>query len=155
MMTGKERIARQLSHQSVDRIGVGEDFWEQTCQKWEREGHIKVGEDPINHFDLDLSTLWAFNYTLHPEEKNVILEEDEETYLLLNGNHSKLRYLKHHASPPENIGYEIVDRKTWEEIGKPFLTPSRDRINFSAYRNEREQAARRNRFFLLVRNSCI
>lgn len=147
MMTGKERIERQLSHQSVDRIGVAEEFWDQTCKKWEREGHLQTGEDPVNHFELDLSTMWAFNYTLHPEEQGKILEEDEDTYLLLNGNHAKLRYLKHHASPPENVGYEIVDRDSWGEMGKPFLTPSRERIDFSGYRHEREQSAKHNRFF--------
>ena len=27
-MTGKERISRQLNHQSVDRIGAFESFWQ-------------------------------------------------------------------------------------------------------------------------------
>lgn len=33
-MTGKERISRILRHESVDRIGLFEHFWNDTQREW-------------------------------------------------------------------------------------------------------------------------
>ncbi len=146
-MTGIERISRQLKRQSVDRIGVAEEFWGQTLSRWAAEGKIKEGESPCDHFDLDLESFWAFNYMIHPEAKEQILEEDEDTRLVLNGNHARLRVHKKHASTPEHVGFAIVNRDDWETLARPFLTPDRKRINFQGYRERKAACAARNRFF--------
>lgn len=147
MMTGKERVERQLAHLPVDRMAVAEEFWGQTIQRWVAAGKMQRGEDPVNHFELDLSTLWAFNYTIHFDEQEKRLEEDDETYLLLNRNHARLRYHKTKTTPPENVAYEITDRQSWEELAKPFIKPERGRINFAGYHHAKQDAAAHNRFF--------
>ncbi len=146
-MTGIERISRQLNHQSVDRIAVSEEFWTLTTPRWIAEGKMREGENPVDHFDLDMDTLWTFKYALHPEAEPEIIEEDEETRLVKDGNNALLRYHKQHASTPEHLGYAIADRQDWEKMAKPFLTPDRNRINFKDYRDRKAASAARNRFF--------
>ncbi|OQA81969.1 MAG: methylcobalamin:coenzyme M methyltransferase [Lentisphaerae bacterium ADurb.Bin242] len=146
-MTGIERISRQLKRQSVDRIGAFEDFWALTIPKWVADGKMKEGENPVDHFEFDLDLVGAFNYMIHPEAQEQILEEDENTKLILNGNHARLRMHKKHASTPEHVGFEIAVREDWERLAKPFLTPDRTRIRFDAYRTIKARAAEYNRFF--------
>nr|MCR5380400.1 hypothetical protein [Lentisphaeria bacterium] len=146
-MNGIERITRQLNHQSVDRIAVSEEFWGLTVPHWVAEGKMKQGESVIDHFNMDMDTLWTFDYTLHPDEKDIVLEEDEDTRLVLNRNHAKLRTHKKHASTPEHLGYEISDKADWERLGKPFLTPDRRRINFNGYRQRKAHCKEKGRFF--------
>ena len=146
-MNGIERMTRQLNHQSVDRIAVSEEFWGLTVPHWVAEGKMKQGESVIDHFNMDMDTLWTFDYTLHPDEKDIVLEEDEDTRLVLNRNHAKLRTHKKHASTPEHLGYEISDKADWERLGKPFLTPDRRRINFNGYRQRKAHCKEKGRFF--------
>ena len=72
-MNGIERMTRQLNHQSVDRIAVSEEFWGLTVPHWVAEGKMKQGESVIDHFNMDMDTLWTFDYTLHPDEKDIVL----------------------------------------------------------------------------------
>lgn len=146
-MTGFERISRQLNHQKVDQIAAFEQFWGLTVPKWVADGKMKAGESAVEHFDLDLDLMWTFNYAIHPEAKEQILEEDEDTKLVLNGNNSKLRVHKKHASTPEHVAFDISNRQDWLERAKPFLTPTTNRINEDGYLKIKKSAARDNRFF--------
>ena len=147
-LCGKERIARQLKHLPVDRIGVSEEFWSFTVKNWENQGKLPPGTDAAEHFKLDLEKCWAFNLRIHPEMENKVLAEDAETKTVLDGNGATLRTYKSHASTPEHVHFSIVERKDWEEKAKPFLTPSPKRINFEAYRAQRKKCADAGRFFM-------
>ena len=111
-MNGIERMTRQLNHQSVDRIAVSEEFWGLTVPHWVAEGKMKQGESVIDHFNMDMDTLWTFDYTLHPDEKDIVLEEDEDTRLVLNRNHAKLRTHKKHASTPVRQSISVMKSAT-------------------------------------------
>lgn len=147
MMTSRERIARILARQPVDRIGLFEHFWGPTYQKWVKEGHIKQGEDLADHFGFDLTTCWNLNFVAKLDFKPVTVEENEETILIRDGNGALLRRHKLHDSTPEHVDFTVKDRAGWEEHIKPFLKFDRRRINFEAYRNARKYAAEKNRFF--------
>ncbi|MBN1675654.1 MAG: hypothetical protein JXR37_31720 [Kiritimatiellae bacterium] len=146
-MTGIERIHNTLKRKPIDRIGVHESFWGDTRRVWQQGGHIGEHEDLADHFGLDISTSWCFNMTALLDFEKEVLEETDETILTRDGNLAVLRHHKLHASPPENVDYAVKDRKTWEDLLKPHLTPSRARINFEQYRNAKARAAVRNRFF--------
>lgn len=146
-MTGKERIARQLNHQKVDRIGAYEAFWSQTLQKWENEGKIAPGTDLHEHFAFDLDVCGAIRYGLHPEREEIILEEDEETKIVLTPNNARLRRHKLHATTPENLGYDITCQADWLERAKPLLKAEPGRLNFEAYRLAKAKAERNGTFF--------
>ncbi|MDD5598855.1 MAG: uroporphyrinogen decarboxylase family protein, partial [Victivallaceae bacterium] len=81
--------------------------------------------------------------------ENEIIEEDEETILERDGNGAILRRHKLHNATPEHVDFLVKDRKGWEEHIKPLLRPGRDRINFAEYRQLRNDAAGKGRFYYL------
>lgn len=147
-LTSRERIARILARQPVDRIGLFEHFWGSTQKKWTDEGHLKPGEDLATHFGFDIAMCWNLNFVADLDFKPVTVEENDETILTRDGNGALLRRHKLHDSTPEHVDFAVKDRAAWEERIKPFLTFDRRRINFEAYRNAKRAAAAANRFFM-------
>ncbi len=146
-MSGRERIARILKRQPVDRIGLFEHFWDDTQHAWSAQGHIKPGESLEDHFGFDCTTCWPFNAVADLDYQPETLEETEETKLIKDGNGAILRRHKLHDTTPEHVDFTVKDREGWEELIKPKLTADRRRIDFDWYRRARQQAADAGRFF--------
>ncbi|MCX7683475.1 MAG: hypothetical protein N2508_16155 [Anaerolineae bacterium] len=146
-LTGVERIANILKRKPVDRIGVFEHFWNDTYRAWQEGGFIKPGESFEDHFGYDLQLFWPFNLVADLDFVPQTIEETEETILQRDGNGALLRRHKLHDSTPEHVDFLVKDRAGWEEHIKPRLTPDRRRINFEGYRQARQQAAEKGRFF--------
>jgi uroporphyrinogen decarboxylase len=146
-LTSIERIDNILNRRPVDRIGLFEHFWGDTLKKWQEDGKIQPGQDLPTHFGFDIATSWVFNCTADLDFVPVTLEEDEETRLVKNGNYATLRTHKLHASTPEHVAFEVMERAAWDERIKPILKPEPRRINFEAYRNAKKAAADKQRFF--------
>lgn len=146
-MTSRERIGNMLQRKPVDRIGLYEHFWGDTQACWEKQGHIKAGENLADHFGFDLELCWPLNTVADLDHKDEVLEETPETKLVRNGNYATMRSHKLHSSTPEHVDFLVKDRAGWEKHIKPKLTPDRRRINFEAYRNAKASAQRTNRFF--------
>jgi uroporphyrinogen decarboxylase len=146
-MTGKERITNILQRKPVDRIGLSEHFWGDTRKDWLEKGHIKEGELLPDHFGFDISNCWCINTVADLDFEPEIIEEDEETVLMKDGNGAYLRRHKLHDTTPEHVDFSVQDRTKWESEIKPKLVPDRRRINFEAYRNAKQAAAEAGRFF--------
>lgn len=146
-MNGKERMTRILKHQPVDRIGLYEHFWNDTHREWEEKGFVKPDEDYPEHFDFDMSECWAFNMALDLDYVPEVVSEDEDTITMKDGNGAILRRHKKHDTTPEHVGYTVTDYESWKKV-RHMLTPDRRRINFEAYRREKEKAAKDGRFFV-------
>ena len=146
-LTGVARIGNILTGQPVDRIGLFEHFWGDTLEKWREQGHIAEGEDLATHFGFDLDTCWPLKMVARLDFEPQVLEETDETILTRDGNGAVLRRHKLHSSTPEHVDFAVKERRAWEELVKPFLAPSRERIDFEAYRRAREEARRQDRFF--------
>jgi len=147
-MTSYERVANTLARKPVDEIPVCVSPWGATVERWTKEGHIKAGEDIQEHFGQDIRSAGWFNSSAKLDFESVVIEETEETILRLDGNGATLRAHKLHDSTPEHVAFTVVDRKTWEEHGKPYLVDvDRRRIAFEGYRAERAFAKEKNRFF--------
>lgn len=147
MMTGRERIARILKRQPVDRIGLFEHFWGDTYRLWREQGHLREGESIEDHFGFDLSNCGCFNFVADLDFVPVVLEETAETKVVRDGNGATLRRHKLHDTTPEHVDFAVKDRVAWEEQIKPRLTADPRRINFESYREARSRAAAANRFF--------
>ena len=94
-----------------------------------------------------MNNAWSFNLIADMNFEPVILEETEETILHLDGNGAKLRHHKLHASTPEHVDFTVKERKGWEELIKPKLTATDDRINFEQYRETKKWCADNDKFF--------
>ena len=146
-LTSKERITNILNHKPVDRIGLYEHFWGDTRQAWIDNGDITEETDLTEHFNLDIRQNGPFNMVIDQDFEAQTLEETEETRLVLDGNGARLRWHKQHASTPEHVGFDVTERKKWDEWAKPLLKAEERRINFEGYREAKKQAADEGRFF--------
>ncbi|MDP6778585.1 MAG: uroporphyrinogen decarboxylase family protein [Candidatus Latescibacteria bacterium] len=146
-LTGAERIGNILRRKPVDRIGLFEHFWGDTLKKWRAEGHISEGEDLATHFGFDMAGCGPLRMVARLDFEPEVLEETEETIVKRDGNGAVLRTHKLHNTTPEHIDFEVKERTAWEEKIRPLLTPTRERINFEAYREAKARAAESQRFF--------
>ncbi len=146
-LTSIERITNILQRKPVDRIGVFEHFWSDTQRIWTEKGWVAPGESLEDHFNYDLQLLWSFNLVADLDFVPQVIEETDETILQRDGNGALLRRHKLHDSTPEHVDFLVKDRAGWEEHIKPRLTPDRRRINFEAYRQARQHAREKQRFF--------
>ena len=153
-MNSKERFARILKHQPVDRIGLFEVYWRETAVKWAAEGHFAKPEDISDHFSLDVrrtgGEITPANYRLinlmgDVETADVVVEETETTKVVRDGNGALLRWIKNGAGAPEHIGFAVAERQDWEDEILPRLLDEKThekRIDFAVYRETRQKCAR-------------
>jgi uroporphyrinogen decarboxylase len=152
-MNSRERISNILNHEPVDRIAATEQFWDDTIRNWRQQGHLRQGETPHDHFNLDLQWAWPFNYEADVRKDEEVVEETENTKLIRNGNGALLRYFKEKSGTPEHVDFLVKDRAGWEQHIKPYLLDEailEKRINFSHYRQIRNKCHEKERFFTLA-----
>ena len=149
-LTSRERVARTLKREPIDHIGAHESFWGDTQRAWTEAGHLAEGESLHDHFDLDIRMSWPLNMAGNLDAEEEIVEETDETKLVRNANGALLRWWKNKAGTPEHVDFLVKDRAGWNEHIRPRLLNADDyrrRINFEAYCDARDAAARDNRFF--------
>ncbi len=148
-MTSIERMHATLNRKPVDRLAVSETIWGASIKRWKNEGVLKEDEDLNEHFNMDLRTGGWLTSTANLDFKPVILEEDEDKALWLDGNGAKLRRHKKHDSTPEHVDFMVKDFESWKEHARPFLAGPLDqrRIPFEGYRQAKAFAKEKNRFF--------
>lgn len=146
-MTNKERVHNTLNLKPVDYAPSAESFWPDTHWAWQEKGWIEEKEDLVVHFDYSMRNGGWLNTTADLDFEPVVLEETEDTKLVLDGNGAKLRRHKKHASTPEHVDFTVQEREDWEEKIKPFLLEvDRRRIPFEGYRNAKQKCAEEDRF---------
>lgn len=146
-MTGRERMERIFRHQKADRIGLYEHFWGDTHKSWTESGAIPPNTDFAERFGFDVSECWAFNLTADLDFEPVTISETDTTVTRKDGNFATLRRHKRHDATPEHIAFDVTTGEKYYELIRPLLTAERRRINFDAYRREKERAAQAGRFF--------
>ncbi len=147
-MTHKERVLNALNRKPVDRFAWTDGIWGETRQKYEEQGLMQKDEDYTIHFDTSIRGGGWLNCVADLDFEEKIIEETEETKLVLNGNGAKLRWWKEHSGTPEHVDFIVQDRTKWEEFAKPYLTKiDRRRISFESYRETKKKAADENRAF--------
>ena len=147
-MNAKERIARILKHQPVDRIGIYEHFWPDTRSAWAAQGHISEDESLAAHFNLDMDEYWTFNMVADLDFPKTVVAETEETITYLDGNGATLKQHKLHDSTPEHVDFKIKEREDWESSIKPILWADPRRIDFEGYRKVKQECEKDGRFFV-------
>ena len=147
-MTGYERMKATLERKPVDRISYKVSPWGDTWKRWAEEGHVKIDEDIVDHFDFDLRESGWFNTTADIDFEQVVLEETEETILILDGNGAKLRRHKLHDSTPEHVDFTVKDRSGWEDIKHFYTGIDKRRYNAANYSEQKVKAKAEDRFFM-------
>ena len=148
-MTHKERLLATLNREPVDELARYDSLWPETKERYIAEGKMQEGEYAPEHFDMSFHVAGFLNGKADLDFGEQIIEETEETKLILDGNGAQLRFWKHKSGTPEHVDFTVQDRAGWEEKIKPhLLNVDRRRIPFESYRDARRVAAENNRAFL-------
>ncbi len=150
-LTPRERIARILRREPVDRIGLYEHTWPETPRKWRSEGRVAEGESVGDHFGWDMRECWAFDLTADLDAEEQVIEENTESRLTKDGNFATLRRWKDRSGTPEHVDFDVKDRAAWEELIRPRLLDESQyerRINFEGYRNAKRHCEENDLFFV-------
>jgi uroporphyrinogen decarboxylase len=157
-LTSKERFARILKHQPVDRVGLFEVYWKETVLQWTAQGHLARPDSVSDHFGLDVRRTGGeitpgdyrvVNLIANLDAGDQIVEETESVKLIRDGNGALLRWIKDGSGAPEHVDFTVKDRRGWEEHIRPYLLDERTyerRINFAHYRELRAKCTRDQRF---------
>ena len=142
----------------MDRVGLFEVFWRETVDRWHAEGHLESPEGVSDHFGLDVRRS-SGEITPMPgnvlelvadlDAQQTVVEENETTRLVRDGNGAFLRWLKHGSGAPEHVDFTVRDRPSWEEAIRPRLrdeSADERRIRFDRYRALRQKCARESLF---------
>ncbi|MGD0896592.1 MAG: uroporphyrinogen decarboxylase family protein [Thermoguttaceae bacterium] len=157
-VTSKERFARILAHQPVDRVGLFEVFWQETARNWAAQGHFEKPELISDHFGLDVRRTGGeitpgdyrtVNLVADLDAREELVEETRTTRLVRDGNGAILRWSKSGSGAPEHVGFSVEDRHGWEDRIRPHLLDQRTyerRVKFDAYRDLRAKCRTDQRF---------
>ena len=119
-LTGRERVDRAMEHRNQDRVPRFESFWDETILRWEKEGLRGGKRAVLDLLDTDfhgLNWLWP---QVYPGQEEV-MEEDDETRVIRDGQGKVIRYWKSKSGTPEHIGFGCETREIWQETYKPAL----------------------------------
>jgi len=146
-MTHRENALAVLRYQPHDALPVVHfGFWRETLEKWAAEGHIpahyapdwwdgtEVDKDMTVRlgFDMNWSTTVGFNHWLNPPfEKKVLRTLPDGSMHVQNEDGAVVLQKPGAGSIPAEIDHLLKDRASWEELFKPRLQYTPDRMDMA------------------------
>ena len=118
-MTNKDRIIAAVTGTPTDRRPYFFYFgpWAESIERWKTEGlHTS---DWANYFEMDEGiTTVDVNLGYYPSFDPVLIEDREETQIIIDRLGIKQEIRKKGASIPRYIDYPVKSRNDWEELKK-------------------------------------
>ncbi len=147
-MTDRECALAVLRYQPCDRLPVVHfGFWTETLEKWRREGHLAV-DDLRNYadgssaeraierklgFDFNWYDTWSPRHTWATLFEEKVLEELPDGFQKVRNVDGAIILQKPGVkSIPSEVGHLFQGRKEWEELYRPKLLWSADRVDWAA-----------------------
>lgn len=117
-MNSVDRVNAFLERRDQDRIPRADGFWPETIQRWRDEGmaegeHLQLLQPDFAHAG------WS-NPLPYPGQRKVI-EEDEQTRVVLDANGNTQRRWKNKSGTQEHIAFGCTDADSWFSTVKPAL----------------------------------
>ena len=144
-MTNIERAMNILHYKDVDRLpAVHFGYWGELLQEWVAQGKIKNG---ISEQELDKLIGWDFgwlhvifgNNGLSPQFEQKVIEELPDGSQRVQTNIGTIERIKPGISSiPSEDDYLLKDRAAFEELYKPKMQFSPDRVNLEYFKNFNE-----------------
>lgn len=145
-LTGFERMTNFFHRRPLDRIPAFDNFWDGKIEAWFVQGSLP-DTDVTTHFGFDMRETGGTNMEADLDFTPQVLDEDEDTRVILDRNYAVMRWHKKHLSPPEHIDFRIKARRDWEERVKPLLRHSDPRrVHPDWYRGDLRLARARNEY---------
>lgn len=148
-MTFRERTLAVLNYEKYDFLPcVAFGYWNETVEKWAREGYItseecegycKTGDGGSGNraimdklgFDFNWTPVYGAQTSLKPGFKQEIIEQLANGQQLIRNSEGLIVKIKPGVvSIPSEVGTSLTDRAAWEQLYLPRLQYSADRIDF-------------------------
>jgi len=146
-MTDRERALAVLRYQPYDRLPVVHfGFWIETLEKWRLEGHLgatdledyadgRPSERAVERklgFDFNWYDTWSPRHSRAPLFEETVLEELPDGFHRVRDENGAIVIKKPGIrSIPSEVDHLFKGRKEWEELYRPKLLWSADRVDRS------------------------
>jgi len=129
-MTGRERIARVLRRQPVDRVPITEaHFWPETVAAWRDQG-LPADADPWAFFELENATVGYEQSLRRPYE---LIEEADEWVIARDTDGVLRKQWRSHTGIPQPLEFPVRDPGDWPAVkAEMAFTPDRIPANLDA-----------------------
>ena len=131
IMTSRERFARMFAHKEADRIPIIDSPWAGTTRRWIREG-MPADVDWREYFGLDKVACVFVDMT--PRYPEILLEENERSYVKTSKWGVTMRHFKEEDSTPEFLDYKVTTPEAWEDCKARMLEDAEDRIDWAFFK---------------------
>ncbi len=119
-MDSRERVNRVFARRDHDRVPRHDTFWGDTIARWKTQGLAGDANTVLGLLESDIHGLqWLWPQCFPGQEQRI--SEDDETYVVRDGQGKTVRYWKHRQGTPEHLGFDCDSRHKWESIYKPAL----------------------------------
>ncbi len=119
-MTSRERFLACMKYEPVDHVPDMEfGGWEDLFEEWHEQGlplEVKGNAEFDEHFGLETLHGCGGVTGLIPAFETEVLEEDETTRVVRDGNGIICRVRKHGSSIPQYLEFPVKNREDWERI---------------------------------------
>lgn len=157
-MTNREATLAVLTYRPADRLPIVHfGFWQETLQKWVREGHLAPEEiagcgdaTPAEHalasklgFDFNWQSMFFCDTGLRPVfESRVVEVLSEDARTVLNADGMIILQKDGAGSIPAEVDHLLKDRAAWQEHYLPRLRYTEDRVDMAALAALRDDTGR-------------
>ncbi len=129
-MTHRETIEALIRDKTCpDRMGVFEEFWQDTQGEWEHQG-LPPGTDMIEYFDHDFRPIEGSMFNSDPFlEEEEWPESESETLIRVNGWGARMREWRDRPGVPEHLSFDMQNEEVWQaRYRDPLLQLDLDRF---------------------------
>ena len=156
-MNHRERVKAILHYENYDVMPIVHfGFWQETLEKWMREGHLSFSPEELTAVLKDgseaesaLSKKLGFDFnwysvlsdkagwiSLYPKfERKIVKDLGDGAYHMQNEEGLIVLQREGATGIPAEVGYTLMDRRSWEELYLP-------KLQFGAERMDAEGIAR-------------
>ncbi len=136
-MTSVERVNAFLDRRDQDRIPRADGYWRETIERWKSEGMAEGEHETLLRRDFaHAGWSWPVPYPGRRE----VLEEDDETVVILDRMGNTQRWWKNRSGTQEHIAFGCDSAESWHEIYKPALLAENPSADITKIREKYRQA---------------
>ncbi len=125
MQSPRDVIDSLLRKRRAERVGLHDEPWGDTLQKWVGQGMPtdKEGNPPdtVDHFGFDMAGCGGWLDWEPKRGEHEVLEETDEWKVTRNGAGAALKNWKNKSGVPEHIDFLMTSRQVWERDYRPHL----------------------------------
>ena len=152
-MTSFEVIDSLLRSRPSPRMGVRENVWPQTLEKWIGQGYPTDADgkpvDTAEHFDHDWANVGGGFDNMPIRGFSEVIEETDEWKIVRNGAGAAHKRWKVRAGTPEHVDFTMRSREAWEEKYRGHLLElDPERLRIDATREALDLRRQQKRFAL-------